>query len=287
MSYKTLAAHVAERISMDLQKHSQAQTHMHPARIPISEPGVLKPATLLPPGFAQAPLPPPTQPPSMAASWLGPERPAAWLGPERLEPTNSSFFSDEPMVIKRDDTRRSSASTTASGASADSVDFSVDGSDAASVTSGSISKPCVDSCCRGAIYNTPPGLMWLAAPLGESMRRASETTLTTLKIANIPRRCGKEELLEAIKAAGFADAYDFFYLPLGPQSKKNHGYAFINFGDNATTERFARAFSGYPLRAKVLDVTPAPLQGLARNLENFATTRAAKCDWVPNVVLRV
>mmetsp|Transcript_2540 Transcript_2540/g.6510 ORF Transcript_2540/g.6510 Transcript_2540/m.6510 type:complete len:255 (-) Transcript_2540:773-1537(-) len=109
---------------------------------------------------------------------------------------------------------------------------------------------------------------------------------STLKLSNIPRRCGKEELLDAIELVGFVGLFDFFYLPLGPQSKKNHGYAFINFKDNETADRFTQVFSNYRLREKNVEVVPAPLQGLAQNMEHFSKTQATKTGWAPSVVLK-
>lgn len=165
--------------------------------------------------------------------------------------------------------RGSVASTRASGSSdsAESEDFS----DIASEVAAPVRISSDDLASLGASF----------------LRGAGEPARSTLKIANIPRRCGKDELLAAIESVGFANSYDFFYLPLGPQSKKNHGYAFINFTDNETADRFVAVFSGFPIRAKTLDVMPAPLQGLTANIDHFSKTRATKCDWVPNVILKV
>jgi len=172
--------------------------------------------------------------------------------------------------------RRSSAastmSTKAGGSSADSADLSEWSSDGNSESTPRF---------VGRSGSMAPSLATLSEPSGNT----GERIRSTLKIANVPRRCGREELTAAIEAVGFGNAYDFFYLPLGPQSKKNHGYAFINFKDNQAADEFTRVFKAYPIRAKLLDVAPAPLQGLALNVEHFSKTSAAQHGWVPNVVI--
>lgn len=197
-----------------------------------------------------------------------------WAQPSR---TGRIFGPLQDEVVKRHDLRCMSFASTATGLSVASS-ASLDDSDSPSVDSPG-------SAIRQNSFGLDP--VALAEALKRSANAGGGTPRTTLKLSNIPRRCGKEELLAAIDAVGFGDTYDFFYLPLGPQSKKNHGYAFINFKSNETADRFTKSFAGYPIRAKVLEVAPAPLQGLALNIENFAKTHAAKCDWAPNVVLKV
>lgn len=188
--------------------------------------------------------------------------------PPGLEVMARDRYFDGGDLQKFNSRRGSVASTRVSGSSADSAD-SVDWSDGASEASGP------------APIRTP------GAAMAAALKPSGAACRSTLKLANIPRRCGKEELLGAIEAVGFADAYDFFYLPLGPQSKKNHGYAFINFKSNELADQFSAVFVGYPIRAKLLDVAPAPLQGLSANMEHFSKTQATKGGWMPNVVLKV
>jgi len=190
-------------------------------------------------------------------------------------PAYVSYFhggESKPEDVAR---RVSVASTRAGGSSADSLDLP----DMSDVSTSSDSSP------RSAARRASSMLGTLAEHM--ATRNPNEPCRSTLKIANIPRRCGKDELVAAIDAVGFGGAYDFFYLPLGLQSKKNHGYAFINFKDNSSADVFTQMFQGYPLRAKLLDVTPAPLQGLAENVEHFSKTSAAKSGWIPNVILKV
>lgn len=70
---------------------------------------------------------------------------------------------------------------------------------------------------------------------------------TTMMITNIPCRFGKEAIEQAIASVGFADTYDFIYIPRRKSTPKdgNIGYAFVNFLSSDDAERFATAFEGY------------------------------------------
>jgi len=267
MSSSTLAASIAELLAYETRQRKAAPsplstmkcTRKYNARQEVAwgatpEAGLR--AFRLPPGLAGAcpapcgkVCPAPCRAPASVDSYF--------MGGGDLKP--------QPVLPSRRSSLASTRSTMASGSSETS---DMDWTDLASDISSVVPSPQLG--------------------FGRAPREGAAPPLrSSLKLSNIPRRCGKEELLEAIEAVGFANSYDFFYLPLGPQSKKNHGYAFINFQDSETADRFGAIFSGYPVRAKLLDVGPAPLQGLAANLEHFCKTQAAKGSWMPDVILKV
>eukprot|EP00933_Yihiella_yeosuensis_P006502 TRINITY_DN111206_c0_g1_i1.p1 TRINITY_DN111206_c0_g1~~TRINITY_DN111206_c0_g1_i1.p1 ORF type:complete len:282 (-),score=58.95 TRINITY_DN111206_c0_g1_i1:108-953(-) len=93
---------------------------------------------------------------------------------------------------------------------------------------------------------------------------------TTVMLRNIPNKFTQSQLLEEIDAEGFAGLYDFFYLPMDLRNKANVGYAFMNFLMEEDAGRFREVFEGHQFgrfrSQKVASVSPAHVQGLAKNL---------------------
>lgn len=93
---------------------------------------------------------------------------------------------------------------------------------------------------------------------------------TTMMLRNIPNQFTQFALRQEIDSAGFADSYNFFYLPMDTKNQKNVGYAFVNFLKSSDATRFFEAFSGYRFNRhrsrKLGEVAPAYIQGLEKNL---------------------
>merc|ERR1719409_2387693 len=111
-------------------------------------------------------------------------------------------------------------------------------------------------------------------------------------IKSLPCRCAQEDVLEAIHALGFADDYDFFYMPMRPPFTKpqNYGYAFINFINEEKSLAFQNrlAESEVPIRRssivyKKLSVAPAHLQGADSHAEHFKGTSVVRTTWGPKM----
>lgn len=105
-----------------------------------------------------------------------------------------------------------------------------------------------------------------ASPVGAS-------AFTTLMVRNIPTRYTASSLLDVLKHHGFADCLDFMYLPMDLRTKKNVGYAFVNFIKPETAKMFLQSFQGVKLNAstslKSLDIIPSRRQGFINNISVF------------------
>jgi len=133
-------------------------------------------------------------------------------------------------------------------------------------------------------------------PLGSTDAAASgsgEHCQTTAMLRNIPNKYTQNSLLEEIDSAGFAKAYDFFYLPMDIHNRANVGYAFINFLRPSDLESFSRVFTDYVFQKhsslKIARVSPAHIQGLEENLRHFsnrAVTWARNSQYRPIVLLQ-
>ncbi|KAF4672480.1 hypothetical protein FOL47_000479 [Perkinsus chesapeaki] len=102
---------------------------------------------------------------------------------------------------------------------------------------------------------------------------------TTLMMRNIPNRYVQGELLSDIKVAGFADSFDFFYLPMDHYTGANFGYCFINMLTPQLASNFHQAFHAKPLKRftskKIVSIVPATIQGFEANLKHYS--RKAVC----------
>mmetsp|Transcript_72049 Transcript_72049/g.156414 ORF Transcript_72049/g.156414 Transcript_72049/m.156414 type:complete len:302 (+) Transcript_72049:63-968(+) len=105
-------------------------------------------------------------------------------------------------------------------------------------------------------------------------------TDTTVMLRNIPNRYTVEEIVAELKAKNFEGLFDFIYLPIDFQLKKNKGYAFINFNCPRTRTRFVSVFDRCALTRyatrKILRVDPAVNQGFEENMAKYSTKDAAR-----------
>lgn len=115
---------------------------------------------------------------------------------------------------------------------------------------------------------------------------------TTAMLRNIPNKYEQASLLDEIDSEGFADEYDFFYLPMDMHNKTNVGYAFVNFLESRELDRFCTHFEGYRFKKvsshKIAAVCPAHVQGLEKNIQQLAkkaVTQFRNSEYRP-IVLR-
>lgn len=109
-------------------------------------------------------------------------------------------------------------------------------------------------------------------------------------LRNIPNRYTQSHLIEEIDGMGFAGRFDFFYLPMDVHNRTNVGYAFINFLTPADAQTFFFTFRDYMFKRhsskKIAGVSPAHVQGLVLNLQNFlnkAVTQSRDSQYRPVV----
>jgi hypothetical protein len=90
----------------------------------------------------------------------------------------------------------------------------------------------------------------------------------TLMLRHLPTHFSPAELLLEVQA--FLPYINFFYLPTNFESKKNLGYAFVNFEDKVAAQRFAEfwADTGIP-ESDDEPVQEARVQGFDANVQRF------------------
>ncbi|CAE7188452.1 ML2 [Symbiodinium sp. CCMP2456] len=105
--------------------------------------------------------------------------------------------------------------------------------------------------------------------------------ISTIMLRNIPCRYTQGSLMQEVDQLGFEGCYDFFYLPMDMRNKNSVGYAFINFRDSKTAERFVEAMREHSFRRHASEkqpkASPAHLQGLRNNVLHFANRAVANC----------
>jgi hypothetical protein len=103
----------------------------------------------------------------------------------------------------------------------------------------------------------------------------SDQPATTLMIRNIPNRCTQRELIKELEDLGFADTFDFLYLPVDKGTMASVGYAFVNFLLPEYAERCMQVFQNYRFRkngkvpGKSVAISVAHIQGLDANLAHY------------------
>lgn len=94
---------------------------------------------------------------------------------------------------------------------------------------------------------------------------------TTMMIRNYPRRCTQAKLLQRLDKTGFANTYDFVYLPFCLEKKTNLGYGFVNFCTSTTALEFFfrwhKRWLDNKNKGRSMNVSVAFLQGFKANVE--------------------
>eukprot|EP00931_Biecheleriopsis_adriatica_P087932 TRINITY_DN62334_c0_g1_i1.p1 TRINITY_DN62334_c0_g1~~TRINITY_DN62334_c0_g1_i1.p1 ORF type:complete len:411 (-),score=111.17 TRINITY_DN62334_c0_g1_i1:138-1370(-) len=106
--------------------------------------------------------------------------------------------------------------------------------------------------------------------------------VVTVMMRNLPNKYTQQKLKVEIDEAGFAGAYDFLYVPMDKQFGANKGYAFINFLDNRFVHSFRTRFEGRCMSSyksgKIVQISPASLQGFEANYEHFSNSSVIRGD---------
>eukprot|EP00747_Dinoflagellata_sp_TGD_P210721 gnl/TRDRNA2_/TRDRNA2_83984_c0_seq1.p1 gnl/TRDRNA2_/TRDRNA2_83984_c0~~gnl/TRDRNA2_/TRDRNA2_83984_c0_seq1.p1 ORF type:complete len:239 (+),score=28.95 gnl/TRDRNA2_/TRDRNA2_83984_c0_seq1:1-717(+) len=106
------------------------------------------------------------------------------------------------------------------------------------------------------------------------------TIVHTVMMRNLPNKYTQQMLLEDINLAGFAGTFDFFYLPIDPETHANRGYAFINFENPINAHYFMEMFEGHQMyrfdSKKFVSCVPATVQGFEANYSHYANARVSR-----------
>lgn len=124
---------------------------------------------------------------------------------------------------------------------------------------------------------------------------AAPGTCTTVMLRNIPNKYTREMLVDQLNRE-FRGRFDFMYLPIDFKNKCNVGYGFINFRTAEACEDFVRQFHGIDVRKclpglksnKVVEVTPARVQGLSENVRRLRNSPVMNQlvdhpEWMPMI----
>lgn len=114
----------------------------------------------------------------------------------------------------------------------------------------------------------------VAASQSSSSLPNEAETRTTVMLKHLPNNYTRAMFLAMLDQAGFANTYDFVYLPIDFNRKAGFGYAFVNLIDPALVPEFWRTFDGFTNwvlpTTKVCEVSwSSPIQGLAANVERY------------------
>lgn len=124
-------------------------------------------------------------------------------------------------------------------------------------------------------------------PFAREPETLGDPSILTVMMRNLPNKYTQKMLMDEVEKAGFSDTFDFFYLPIDPETRANRGYAFVNFKENEVADRFKLHFDGTSLSgfnsSKIINVTPAALQGFEANYKHYALSRVSRGDptWRP------
>jgi hypothetical protein len=126
-------------------------------------------------------------------------------------------------------------------------------------------------------------------------RRANQPRITTLAVRNLHIFTSQQEFLDEVNRSGFAEKYDFAYLPRNFEDGSGKGVAFINFKTADAASSFAAAWhrsrrlstEDETGQVAPLNVSKADLQGVEANLHKWTRarlTRVKNPDFLPFVL---
>ncbi|CAK0836501.1 unnamed protein product [Prorocentrum cordatum] len=105
--------------------------------------------------------------------------------------------------------------------------------------------------------------------------------VTTVMVSNIPMAVAQSDLLALIDQAGFANRYDYAYMPITFEAGTTKGIAFVNFATPRDAREFSQQWNGARLTAAagantngaVIEVRASALQGYVENTRRWTARR--------------
>lgn len=148
---------------------------------------------------------------------------------------------------------------------------------------------------------TPPpakkGWKTMPRPVRSVSENAAPGT-TTVTLKNVPKKCGRDQLIQQLEDAGFGGGrLGLVYLPVDLGKKCGMGQAVLGFHNIEACEQFTNMFHKASTKTiapnlvatKPLEVSPAPVQGISANLEKVRSSAllmdflATMPEWLPRV----
>lgn len=173
--------------------------------------------------------------------------------------SNLSFFSNDPEWPAEIERRHSCQTriTISSIRTADPFDFD-----------GKIDFSKYDEKTGGKALSDAP------STTHESSNASSVTAAcaTTVMIRNIARTASQVDFIEALDYSGFANTYDFAYLPFRAVRCRNLGFAFVNFKTAQIAQSFyeqwhrSNTFMHRGKKSRHVTISTAFVQGKAENI---------------------
>ena len=117
---------------------------------------------------------------------------------------------------------------------------------------------------------------------GGSMPTVQLTThsidVTTMMIRGVPQCMTQNDLMQELNISGFAQFYNFCYLPQDVGRRQHKGYGFVNFVNTWTAQLFRSAWANRMLatssgRSQPVDIVPSFVQGLRANMNKWCGPR--------------
>mmetsp|Transcript_12811 Transcript_12811/g.22084 ORF Transcript_12811/g.22084 Transcript_12811/m.22084 type:complete len:258 (+) Transcript_12811:3-776(+) len=113
----------------------------------------------------------------------------------------------------------------------------------------------------------------------EKTHKAKEqVAITTIMIRNLPNKYSSQMLVEELNSLGLNNLFDFVYVPMDQLTRWNVGYGFVNFINAKAAKDCTQVLTGYkfhrcnPRQQRDIQVVPAHMQGLWKNLEHYRRT---------------
>lgn len=129
----------------------------------------------------------------------------------------------------------------------------------------------------GVSYASKRGAKAKARGISNVMRPAPVGSMRTLMVRNIPVRYTQDMLLKEWPNHG---SYDFLYLPICIDRKRNGSFCFINFVSEALADEFRARWQKQRLEhysaRKPLDISPAAVQGRDENLMQIVKNKTCR-----------
>jgi hypothetical protein len=128
-----------------------------------------------------------------------------------------------------------------------------------------------------------------------SMSSVRDEQRTTVILRNLPNNYTRGMLLDLLDSEGFAQKYDFIYIPVDFSTQAGLGYAFVNLISASDALAFWAHFEGFRQWSlpseKVCTLNwSSPIQGLAPHMERYRNSpvmhEAVPDEWKPAIYFR-